>query len=377
VSRARAQAQGLGPAEDAKGHALGGGFDADTRRDLQHVAESLGNRVQHDHPFGKLTTYRVGGPAALYVEAGSEEDLLAVRRALSGRQVPILVLGKGSNMLVADAGFPGLVVHLGPGLSDISIPPPPTSPSRPGGPGSTSHTVRAGGGAGLPVLARRSVEAGLTGLEWAVGVPGSVGGAVRMNAGGHGSDVASCLLRYHWLDLAGDAGGVDGPDRLGLAYRSSTLSDTEVVIWAEFALRAGSPEAGRATLSEIVRWRREHQPGGSNAGSVFTNPPGDSAGRLVEEAGLKGMRMGSAQVSAKHANFIQADDGGSADDVRRLIDHVQRVVSERLGVTLANEVHLVGFHTDDNETRGTGIVGKGTLRSCAVGDPMSGTGGAR
>lgn len=348
--------------------ALRGGRDADAGRDLRRVADSLGNRVQHDHPLGKLTTYRVGGPAALYVEAGSEEDVLAVQSALLGRQVPVLVLGKGSNMLVADAGFPGLVVHLGHGLSDISMEP---GLGRPGGP---VHAVRAGGGAGLPVLARRTVEAGLTGLEWAVGVPGSVGGAVRMNAGGHGSDIASCLLRYHWLDLAHDSGGVDGPERLGLGYRSSTLSDTEVVVWAEFDLRAGSAEAGRAMLSEIVRWRREHQPGGSNAGSVFTNPPGDSAGRLVEEAGLKGMRMGSAQVSVKHANFIQADDGGSADDVRRLIDHVRHVVAERLGVALATEVHLVGFPTGDNGTRGTGMVGSGTLRSCDVGDSMSGPG---
>ncbi len=352
-----------------KSHALNGGCDAGAGRDLRRVAESLGSRVRHDHPLGKLTTYRVGGTAALYVEAGSEEDVLAVQSALLGRQVPVLVLGKGSNMLVADAGFPGLVVHLGHGLSEISVPAAP----RPDGTDNSGYTARAGGGAGLPVLARRTVEAGLSGLEWAVGVPGSVGGAVRMNAGGHGSDVASCLLRYHWLDLAHDAGGVDGPERLGLGYRSSNLSATEVVVWAEFALHAGSVVAGREMLSEIVRWRREHQPGGSNAGSVFTNPPGDSAGRLVEEAGLKGFRLGSAQVSAKHANFIQADDGGSADDVRRLIDHVRRVVADRLGVVLGTEVHLVGFPTEDNGTRGTGFVGSGTFGSCEVGDSMSGT----
>jgi UDP-N-acetylmuramate dehydrogenase len=303
------------------------------RRDLQRVADALGPRAERDRPLGSLTTYRVGGPAAVFWEAGSEEDLLAARRALFGRRVPVVVVGKGSNLLVADAGFPGLAIRLGPGLSGIEI---------------DGHRVRAGGGAGLPVLARRTVEAGLTGLEWAVGVPGSVGGAVRMNAGGHGSDTAAVLARYRWFDVAHDAGGEDGPERLELGYRRSSISPTEVVVWAELALRPGPVDAGRAQLSEIVAWRREHQPGGSNAGSVFANPPGDSAGRLVDAAGLKGFRIGSARVSEKHANFIQADDGGSADDVHRLMAHVERTVAERFGVALAPEVRLIGFPAADN-----------------------------
>jgi UDP-N-acetylmuramate dehydrogenase len=324
-----------------------GGVEGDARSGLRRVAASLGGRARSDHPLGQLTTYRVGGPAALYFEAESEGDLLSVRRALYGAQVPVLVLGKGSNMLVADAGFPGLVVRLGVGCSEIELP-----TLAAGGLGGQGSRVRAGGGASLPVLARRTVEAGLSGLEWAVGVPGSVGGAVRMNAGGHGADAASCLLRYRWLDLAYDAGGEDGPDRLAFGYRTSAVLDTEVVVWAELGLVRGSVEEGREALAEIVRWRREHQPGGSNAGSVFTNPPGDSAGRLVEVAGLKGYRMGSAQVSSKHANFIQADDGGSADDVRRLMEHVRQVVAERCGVVLRTEVRLVGFPTTDNGGRG-------------------------
>ncbi len=303
------------------------------RRELQRVADALGSRAERDRPLGPLTTYRVGGPAAVFWEAGSEADLLAARRALFGRRVPVLVVGKGSNLLVADAGFPGLVVRLGPGLSTIDI---------------DGTRVRAGGGAGLPVLARRTVEAGLTGLEWAVGVPGSVGGAVRMNAGGHGSDTAAGLGRYRWLDLAHDAGGEDGPARLGLGYRRSSISTTEVVVWAEFALTPGPVGTGRAQLAEIVSWRRQHQPGGSNAGSVFANPPGDSAGRLVDAAGLKGFRMGTARVSEKHANFIQADDGGSADDVHRLIVHVRRTVAEQFGIDLRPEVRLIGFRAVEN-----------------------------
>ncbi len=203
--------------------------------------------------------------------------------------------------------------------------------------------VRAGGAVQLPVLARQSVEAGLTGFEWAAGVPGSLGGAVRMNAGGHGSDMAACLVRYRSVDLASDAEGEYGADRLAYAYRSSSIAPTEVVVWAELALAPGDPEHGRQTISEIVRWRREHQPGGSNAGSVFANPAGDSAGRLVEAAGLKGHRLGTARVSEKHANFIQADDGGSADDVWRLMARVRAEVARRFGVELRPEVHLAGF----------------------------------
>ncbi|HEX3946460.1 MAG TPA: UDP-N-acetylmuramate dehydrogenase [Acidimicrobiales bacterium] len=322
----------------------GPGWEA--RRDLHRVADALGPRAERDRPLGALTTYRVGGRAAVFWEAGSEEDLLAARRALFGRRVPLLVLGRGSNLLVADAGFPGLVVRLGPDLSAIDVPAP--SAEGPHAGGGSTHVVRAGGGAGLPVLARRSVEAGLAGLEWAVGVPGSVGGAVRMNAGGHGSDTAAVLARYRWVDLVHDAGGEDGPDRLHFGYRSSSISPNEVVVWADFALRPGSVEAGRRELSDIVAWRRRHQPGGSNAGSVFANPPGDSAGRLVEAAGLKGFRLGSARVSEKHANFIQADDGGSADDVFGLMTHVGRIVADRFGVALRPEVRLVGFPMTDN-----------------------------
>ena len=171
------------------------------------------------------------------------------------------------------------------------------------------------------MLARRTAAAGLTGLEWAVGVPGSVGGAVRMNAGGHGSDMSQ---RAHAGTASSTCTGgrttaSSASTRLDFAYRHSTVAAEQVVVWAEFELAPGDRDASEAEIAEIVRWRREHQPGGQNAGSVFTNPPGDSAGRLIDAAGLKGHRLGSAQVSPKHANFIQADEGGSADDVCALI----------------------------------------------------------
>ncbi len=300
-----------------------------SRRDeLAALGRALGPGVSHDHPLGALTTYRVGGRAALFVEAEDEARLVAVGRALDGLSVPVLVVGRGSNLLVADRGYPGLVVSLGPGFESLSI---------------EEERVRAGAALSLPVLARRTAAAGLHGLEWAVGVPGSVGGAIRMNAGGHGSDTAATLVAYRWVDLASGAVHEAPAERLGFSYRHSTVAATDVVVAGVHQLEPGRADDGKAAIDEIVRWRRAHQPGGSNAGSVFTNPPGDSAGRIIEACGLKGHRLGSAEVSTRHANFIQADADGSADDVYRLIAHVQSVVAGATGVRLRTEVRLVGF----------------------------------
>jgi UDP-N-acetylmuramate dehydrogenase len=315
---------------------------------LRPLAGALGARATLGRPLGPLTTYGVGGAAALYVEVDGPDDLDAVRHALSqhaagGTPAPaVFVLGRGSNLLVADEGFEGMVLHLGAGFGAIDLP---TAGARsdPKGAGAVPVVVRAGAAVALPVLARRVADAGWSGLSWAVGVPGSVGGAVRMNAGGHGADMESCLVRYSWVDLCSDAGGTDGADRLTYGYRSSSVAAAQVVVGAELAVTPGSAEQERAAVSAIVTWRREHQPGGSNAGSVFTNPEGDSAGRLVEAAGLKGFRMGTAHVSEKHANFIQADKGGRANDVRALMTHVRDVVAEQSGVELRAEVRLLGF----------------------------------
>ena len=204
-------------------------------------------------------------------------------------------------------------------------------------------TVGAGGAVALPVLARQTAAAGLTGLEWAVGVPGTVGGGVRMNAGGHGSDMAATLARVRLLDLqTGEDVEVPAAD-LHLGYRHSSVRAEQVVVRADFALSPGDPEAAAAEIAAIVRWRRDNQPGGPNAGSVFTNPDGDSAGRLIDAAGAKGLRHGTAEVSNKHANFIQADPGGRAADVHALMLEVRERVHEATGVTLVPETRLVGF----------------------------------
>jgi UDP-N-acetylmuramate dehydrogenase len=312
---------------------------------IEAAAAVLGGRARRDVPIGPLTTYRVGGRAALFLEAKSVDDLSLAGRAVAASAVPVLVLGRGSNLLVADHGFAGLVVALDPdGFGDVDI--------RPG------SMVRAGGAVQLPVLARQTAAASLTGLEWAVGVPGSVGGAVRMNAGGHGADTSRSLVRCRWVDLRrGSVDDVAAAD-LRFGYRRSTVESYHVVVAADFRLAPGDREASESTIRDIVRWRREHQPGGQNAGSVFTNPPGDpphdSAGWLVEAAGLKGWRRGSAMVSEKHANFIQADPGGSADDVRALILEVRQLVADRLGVLLQPELKMVGFDEPQSSTGGEG-----------------------
>lgn len=296
---------------------------------LRRVAEVLGDGARRDVPIGPLTTYRVGGPAALFVEVVDEADLERLRTAVAGApEVPLLVVGRGSNLLVADRGFPGLAVQLGAGFAGVDL---------------DGTAVRAGGAAPLPVVARQTADAGLTGFEWAVGVPGSIGGAVRMNAGGHGSDLAASLVGVRLVDLAAGEDVEVLAAALDLGYRRSSICPSQLVVRADLRLAVGEPARCRAEVADVVRWRRDHQPGGQNAGSVFTNPPGDSAGRLIEAAGCKGLRLGSAHVSTKHANFFQADAGGSADDVRALMVEVQRRVARDVGVELHPETRLVGF----------------------------------
>jgi UDP-N-acetylmuramate dehydrogenase len=317
---------------------------------LDAVAAALGERCRRHVPIGRRTTYQVGGRAALFLEATSIDELVGAAPILASTGVAVLVLGRGSNLLVAEAGFAGLVVTLSPeafGTIDVGV----GDGFLDGG---ERYRVRAGGAVPLPVLARQTAAAGLTGMEWAVGVPGSVGGAVRMNAGGHGADTRATLLRCRVVDLRSGRADRRSVEEIGLGYRHSAVGAAQVVVEAEYQLAPGDRGSSEATIRDIVRWRREHQPGGQNAGSVFVNPlgepPGNSAGWLVDAAGLKGHRHGSAEVSAKHANFIQADPGGSADDVLALMLEVQQLVSERLGVVLKAEVRLVGFPEDSLST---------------------------
>ena len=306
----------------------------------------LGDRVDRDVPLAPMTTYRVGGSAALFVDAHTVDDLVAVAEARAATAIPILVIGRGSNMLVSDRGFAGIVVSIA-NLGDQIMIGEPAAQCQSGDP----CVVTAGGGVALPVLARRTASEGVRGFEWAVGVPGSVGGAVRMNAGGHGSDMARCLIDAEVFSFdQPSADTVTVPvDGLGLRFRASALAPADVVIGVRLALRRGDAAAGLAEIAQIVKWRREHQPGGQNCGSVFVNPvPGEvTAGGLIDGLGLRGWGIGTAHVSRKHANFIQASDGGSADDVRAVIEAVRERVAKATGFVLRSEVRLVGFDDTD------------------------------
>jgi UDP-N-acetylmuramate dehydrogenase len=296
------------------------------------LSARLPGRVEREVSSAGLTTYRCGGPLAVVVRPEREDDLRAIAEVLDDGDVPVLVIGRGSNLLVADAGFAGVALVLAGEFEQLDI-------DR----GDAGVLIRAGGAVALPVLARRTAASGVAGLEFFVGIPGSVGGAVRMNAGGHGAQTADVIVDARVYDLGDRRARAVGRAQLGLGYRRSALGPRAVVVAATFTGTADDAAECAARIDEIVRWRRENQPGGQNAGSVFTNPPDDAAGRLIEAAGCKGLRVGGAVVSEKHANFFVAEPGARAADVYELTELVRKRVLEATGVRLERELHLVGF----------------------------------
>ena len=302
------------------------------------LRDRLEGTVEVDRHLGPLTTYRLGGPAALYVEPRSDADLAALGEVLRARfpdGVPVLALGRGSNVVISDSGFPGAVIRMGQAFSWIE-------------PAGDAGMV-AGAATTLPLLANWAGRRGLTGLEFAVAIPGSVGGAVRMNAGAHGGSIMDCLESARIFTL--DSLELSERPRadLGFDYRRSSLTANDVVVSARFALTPDDPQSVRERMDSYRRHRAETQPGAvQNAGSVFKNPPGDSAGRLVEAAGLKGFRVGGAAVSELHANFFVAGDGATARDVYDLVKAVKEKVRAASGVELEEEIRFVGaFRSED------------------------------
>lgn len=287
--------------------------------------------VEYDAEFGSKTTYRVGGRCRAMITCQSLGSLGEVLELVSPR--PIYVLGNGSNTLVSDRGWEGIVLRLLGDFEKITVMP---------------TLARLGAAVSLPVAARKLASLGLGGMEWAVGIPGTVGGAVKMNAGGHGSETAG------WLEGAEvyrfSEGGYHlqkaSTGDLGLRYRGSNITDMDVVASASFNLVNREEAESKRMISEIVSWRREHQPGGQNAGSVFVNPDNDHAARLIESIGLKGLKYRTAEVSQRHANFIQSSAGGSGDDVFELIWLVEQRVEVELGVRLRTEIKLIGFDVE-------------------------------
>jgi UDP-N-acetylmuramate dehydrogenase len=295
------------------------------------IQRRIGVKTSRDEPLARFTTMRVGGPADLFATAHNAFELRALVRFARTRELPHLVLGRGSDLVIADAGVRGLVIQVRAEGSRID---------------GTRYTAEAG--VQMARAATETQHAGLTGLEFGLAIPGTVGGAVWANAGAHGADVAGVLESARLL--AADGGEAVVPvTELALGYRDSRLKHgapraaQELVIEATFALAPADPDTIKARLDEIRHWRQANQPIGlPSAGSVFRNPPGDSAGRLIETAGLKGLRIGGAVVSEKHANFIVNDQKGSAADVRRLAERVQAEVEARHGIRLEFEIQFIG-----------------------------------
>jgi UDP-N-acetylmuramate dehydrogenase len=292
------------------------------------LREALGPRLRLRFPIAPLTTFRIGGPAELFVEAEDDRDLAAIASATGATGVPVAVIGKGSNVLVSDLGFPGIVVRLGRGFRWV---------------GRDRERLTAGGAMPLPALAGVALRHGLGGLEFGVAIPATLGGAVKMNAGAHGRSMSEVVERVEVFLLDRSERGTIPGSEAGFAYRRSAVPADGVVVGATVGLRPEEDAAIRALMEEAREWRRRTQPlAEPNCGSVFKNPDEDHAARLIEAAGGKGLRVGGARVSEKHANFIVADPGSSAADVWGLIERVRDLVVADAGVRLETEVQVIG-----------------------------------
>jgi UDP-N-acetylmuramate dehydrogenase len=305
---------------------------------VEEAAARLGarcpGRLGEHVPLARHTTFRLGGPARLFLRAESMDDLVALAEVLAAAPLPLLIMGRGSNVLVADAGWPGVVLHLGEHFRSVKI---------------EGEQIEAGGAVPLPSLASRSAAASLGGLAFSVAIPGSVGGGVRMNAGAHGTEVADRLVWAQALDLAAGAAAEPmhlKPDEIGFAFRHSALPPSMAVTAARFVCERTTEAAVRAEIDEARRWRRENQPVNQpNCGSVFVNRPNLPGGLVVERLGMKGERCGGARISEIHANFIVAGEGARAADVVELIRRVMRRAREEGDHDLRPEVRLVGDFT--------------------------------
>ena len=287
--------------------------------------------VEAGYRLARLTTVRTGGSADWFARPGDEASLVAALRWAADEGLPVGVVGSGSNLLIADEGFHGLAIKLDGGLAEIER---------------EGDRVVCGGGYRFPSAAAKTASWGLSGLEFGVNIPGTAGGAVRMNANAYGGELARVL---EWVDVCTAAGSERrAPERLGFEYRHSNLEPGEVVARASFQLQPADPEEIRATLASMRERRREAQPSGIKTfGSTFKNPEdpraeGRSAGQLLEAAGCRGLRHGGARFSEKHANFVENDNGATTADVLELMAEGRRRVRERFGVELEPEVQVLG-----------------------------------
>lgn len=297
-----------------------------SRQALAELRAAFGARLLLDEPLARHASARIGGPADAFLAARSVDDLRRAAGIAWACEVPFFVLGGGSNVLISDAGVRGLVVH-----------------NRTHGLSFAGTRVVAESGVSAVSLARRTISRGLAGLEWAAGLPGTLGGAVFGNAGAHGGDMAQSVVYVEAVTPGGDV-RLTRAD-LAFEYRSSILKREPrplVMLSVALDLAEGDRAALEARAEEYRQYRRRTQPQGATIGSMFKNPPGDYAGRLIDAAGLKGARVGGAQISDKHGNFFMNRGGATARDVSELVELARREVLERFGVRLELEVELVG-----------------------------------
>lgn len=293
--------------------------------------ERFAGRVRFAEPLSRHTSFRIGGPADAWIEVSTADDIVAVQRAARAAGVPMAVLGIGTNVLVSDRGVRGIVIKLGRALGTLDW-------REQGG---RMH-VRAGAAAPFKKLVMDAAARHLSGLEFAEGIPGSIGGGLLMNAGAFGGEISNVVTGIIGVDP--DAGERQLPrSELRFGYRRFDLPPQFIVTHVDFALAPGDPQAIRAAMGEAKRKRDAKQPlGWPNAGSIFKNPPGEFAGRLIEAAGLKGRRVGGAMISEQHANFIVNVGAATAADVKQLMDEVADTVWRARAVRLVPEIKLVG-----------------------------------
>lgn len=303
-------------------------MDEAFRRELRHA---FGVHVRFAEPLSRHTSFRIGGPADAWVDGRSVQDVCRLMKLAQGAGVPVFVLGGGSNVLVSDRGVRGVVLHLGAPFATMEWTP-----------GSERVDVRVGAALSFKKLVLAAIDRGLAGLEFAEGIPGRVGGGLRMNAGAFGGEVSQVVDFVEGVDAAGQVQRLPRA-ALRFEYRRLDLPDGFVVTHVGFRLVPDDPRELRARREQARRRRHAVQPlGYPNAGSVFKNPRGDFAGRLIEAAGLKGRRIGNAQISLEHANFIVNLGGASAEDVRALMNEATAAVAQAGGLQLEAEIKLVG-----------------------------------
>jgi UDP-N-acetylenolpyruvoylglucosamine reductase len=283
--------------------------------------------VRHHEPLAKRTTLRVGGPADLYIEPSSEQELSATLKFCADHQFPIFVLGRGSNLLVKDGGYRGAVICLAqPGFSQIHV---------------SGEQLRCGAGARLKAVAMEAKRCGLGGLEFLEGIPGSVGGGLRMNAGAMGGAMFDVVVSVRMMDFAGHV-EERAPSAMSVAYRTCSNLKSEIAIEALLRGTNEAREAVERRMNEFSRRRWESQPAASSAGCMFKNPITIPAGKLIDELGLKGTKVGGAMISPEHGNFLVNDGTATARDVLELIEVVRARARADRGIELETEVEIIG-----------------------------------